>query len=315
MAQTGMQELARRLREKDRRALARAITLVENGQPGTRELIAALHPSLRNIPVTGFTGPPGVGKSTLVNAFVKHLRERNQTVAVIAIDPSSPLTGGAILGDRIRMGTHTADEGVFIRSLSSRGQSGGLSLACLRTASLMDAAGFDHIIIETVGAGQSETDITALAGIRIVVLAPGLGDDIQAIKAGILEIADILVVNKSDLPNAASTTEQLRAMLKLRRTELGPTPVIETCATSSTGIDMLVKAICDSKKPAALNAGSQALHLLRATVLHHLRQSIMDTANPQLVKLAKDLRSGKLGEYETIRTALSEITRKMGKPD
>lgn len=163
--------------------------------------------------VIGITGPPGGGKSTLVSALIKQLRARGHTVAVVAVDPSSPFTGGAVLGDRIRMGEHQADEGMFIRSLASRGHLGGLARAAGDVVDVFDAAGFDTIIVETVGAGQSEVEVTRIADTRLVVCPPGLGDDIQAIKAGVLEIADAFVVSKSDLPDAQRTENELRSML------------------------------------------------------------------------------------------------------
>ena len=202
-------------------ALARAISIVERDGPTVSALLKAIQPHLGRAIVVGFTGPPGAGKSTLVNAFIGEMRGRGRTVAVAAVDPSSPITGGAVLGDRIRMAEHTMDAGVFIRSLASRGHLGGLSASAARVADLMDAAGFDVIVLETVGAGQSEVEMAEMADVRIVISAPGLGDDVQAIKAGILEIADILVVNKSDLPLAKRTVGQLQACWPCARRATG----------------------------------------------------------------------------------------------
>jgi LAO/AO transport system kinase len=179
----------------DRAALARAITAVENETAEAPLVLKAIRPALGRASVVGFTGAPGAGKSTLVSAYVAELRRRNLGVGVVAVDPSSPITGGALLGDRIRMTAHATDPGVFIRSLASRGHLGGLSRTASRVIDVMDAAGKDVVLVETVGAGQSEVEIADVADVRVVVLAPGLGDEIQAIKAGILEIADILVVN------------------------------------------------------------------------------------------------------------------------
>ncbi|PZP93609.1 MAG: methylmalonyl Co-A mutase-associated GTPase MeaB [Variovorax paradoxus] len=197
----------------DRRAVAHAITALENDSPAAMGIRASVGAHVGRAHVIGITGPPGGGKSTLVSALIKQLRARGHTVAVVAVDPSSPFTGGAVLGDRIRMGEHQADEGMFIRSLASRGHLGGLARAAGDVVDVFDAAGFDTIIVETVGAGQSEVEVTRIADTRLVVCPPGLGDDIQAIKAGVLEIADAFVVSKSDLPDAQRTENELRSML------------------------------------------------------------------------------------------------------
>ncbi len=198
-----------------RRALARALTLVESGDAQAAPLLAALYPHTGRAHLVGITGAPGTGKSSLVNRLALDLRAQGRTVGIIAIDPTSPFTGGAILGDRIRMRDLSGDFGIFIRSMASRGNLGGLSRATADATKLLDAAGFDVVLIETVGAGQAEVDIARHAQTVVVVEAPGFGDDVQAIKAGILEIADILVVNKSDDPRARNTVSALRAMLDL----------------------------------------------------------------------------------------------------
>jgi LAO/AO transport system kinase len=228
-------------------ALARAISLVDNEHPVTKDILSAIQPHLGKALVVGFTGPPGAGKSTLVNRFISEMRRQHKHVGVVAVDPSSPITGGAVLGDRIRMGEHTLDPGVFIRSLASRGHLGGLSVSAARIVDLMDAAGRDVIILETVGTGQSEVEMAEIADVRIVVLAPGLGDDVQAIKAGILEIADILVVNKSDLPLAKQTARQLKGMLALRVESERQVPVIETNALDGMGVSVLSEAVVDQQ--------------------------------------------------------------------
>lgn len=219
----------------DVRALSRCITLAED-----RDLGAAVRrrilPLTGRAGIVGFTGAPGVGKSTLVDVYIAELRRVGLSVAIAAIDPSSPVTGGAVLGDRVRMHRHTADPGVFIRSIASRGHLGGVSESIHWTIDVMDAAGRDIIIIETVGTGQSEVEIAEIADICVVVNAPGLGDDIQAIKAGLLEIADVLVVNKSDTPLADLAAKQLRSMLKLRDKQRQDIPVIMTSATQGHGI-------------------------------------------------------------------------------
>ena len=219
-------------------ALARCITLMETGGPTADLVHQRICRHVGHAAVIGFTGAPGAGKSTLIDAYIGVLRARGLKVAVAAVDPSSPISGGAILGDRVRMRRHAEDSGVFIRSMASRGHLGGLSESIHRIVDVMDAAGRDFIIIETVGTGQSEVEVAEIAGLCVVVNAPNMGDDVQAMKAGVLEIADVLVVNKADLPLARRTTEQLKNMLKLRREKLD-VPVIETVATKETGIDTL----------------------------------------------------------------------------
>jgi LAO/AO transport system ATPase/phenylacetic acid degradation protein PaaD len=224
----------------DRRAVARAITALENDSPAAMGIRASVGAHVGRAHVIGVTGPPGGGKSTLVSALIRQLRARGHTVAVVAVDPSSPFTGGAVLGDRIRMGEHQADEGVFIRSLASRGHLGGLARAAGDVVDVFDAAGFDTIIVETVGAGQSEVEVTRIADTRLVVCPSGLGDDIQAIKAGVLEIADAFVVSKADLPDAQRTENELLSMLTLRRGQATTPPVLKTAATIGEGLGELV---------------------------------------------------------------------------
>ena len=203
----------------DRSVLARGITIVENDLNGAEEIISKIEEKTGNAFILGITGPPGAGKSTFTSSFVTELRKQNLKIGIIAVDPSSPFTGGAVLGDRIRMRVHTKDENVFMRSLGSRGALGGLSLKTSRIVSLMDAFGMDVIIVETVGVGQSETEISKTADMTAVILAPGFGDDIQALKAGILEIADIFIVNKSDLAGADKLELELKQTLKLNYTD------------------------------------------------------------------------------------------------
>jgi LAO/AO transport system kinase len=193
--------------------------------------------------VLGFTGPPGAGKSTLVNAYTRHARSQGMTIGIIAVDPSSPVSGGAILGDRIRMTATLDDDGVFMRSLASRGHLGGLSPAAVRVIDALDAAGKDLILIETVGTGQSEIDVAEVADVRVLVTAPGLGDDIQAMKAGLIEMADILVVNKADREGADRTVQQLKGALALRSPDRQEVPVLKTTATTGAGIEALAAAV------------------------------------------------------------------------
>ncbi len=243
MSAVASDSLAARLLGGEPAALARAISRVESGAPEALEILRAIHPHLGRGASIGVTGVPGAGKSTLVNALVHALRNDGHRVGVIAVDPSSPISGGAILGDRVRMGDHDLDRDVFIRSLATRGERGGLSVAAARVVDLMDAAGFGRVILETVGAGQSEVDVADVADARVVVCAPGLGDDIQAVKAGILEIADVLVVNKSDNPAARALVGELRAALKLRGRDRAAVSVVETVATEPRGIGELLAAV------------------------------------------------------------------------
>ena len=244
-------ELARRFHAGDIRALARAISLVERRDPSVRELESPPEGAKNSAEVVGFTGAPGTGKSTLVDALVALLRKQGKSVSVIATDPNSPFTGGAILGDRIRMQRHALDPKVFIRSMGARGHLGGLSLATREAIRLLGAFGFEQVILETVGVGQSELEVAAVADTTVVVLTPNLGDGVQMIKAGILEIADIFVVNKADLDGHQRVAMELRAMLSLnapRATGAGGTkawkpPIIPTVAVRQEGIDELWAAV------------------------------------------------------------------------
>ena len=231
------------LRAGDRREIAASVTDLERLSPAAPALLQAMQPYLGHARVVGITGPPGAGKSTLVNAVIQTARADNRRVAVIAVDPSSPISGGSILGDRIRMTAALDDDGVFVRSLSSSGYLGGLSPAAVRIIDALDAAGFDLILLETVGTGQSEVDVAEVADVRVVVSAPGLGDDIQAMKSGLLEIADILVVNKGDREGADRTMHQLMGALSISETGRGTVPVLKTTATTGEGIKALVSAI------------------------------------------------------------------------
>lgn len=228
----------------DRRAIGRAISALENGGESAYAIRRGIAVRQGAAHVIGVTGPPGAGKSTLVSAMIRCLRERGLTVAVVAVDPSSPFTGGAVLGDRVRMGERQSDEGVFIRSLASRGHLGGLATAASDVIDLFDAAGFDVVLVETVGAGQSEVEITRYADTRIVVCPPGLGDDVQAIKAGILEIADVFVVTKADLPDSRKTESDLRAMLALRKDKNALPSVLKVVGTTGEGVDGLAEVLC-----------------------------------------------------------------------
>jgi LAO/AO transport system kinase len=235
--------LSDRVRSGDLLSIARAISLIENGWSGTDMFLYLLGPERRNVPVVGFTGPPGAGKSTLISAYIRVLRDLGQRVAVVSVDPSSPTSGGAILGDRLRMHEHHADRGVFIRSVATRGHLGGLCRSIKDMVRILRAAIWDSIILETVGTGQSEIEVSRVADIAVVVNTPGFGDDVQAIKAGVLEIADVLVVNKAELPGAPAAIRDLESMLKLRPAGRDGVPVIATTATTGAGVAELRAAI------------------------------------------------------------------------
>jgi len=305
-----VEALAARLKAGEPAALARAITVVENARPGADELLALLRLEAGGALSIGVTGPPGAGKSTLISALIMALRQDDRRVAVLAVDPSSPLTGGAILGDRTRMGEHTADPGVFIRSISSRGHLGGLSAAVYDIVDLVDAAAWDVVIVETVGAGQSETEIAGVADVRVVVLAPGLGDDVQAIKAGILEIADVMVVNKADRDDAERTARQLEGMLDLRADDAVPVEVLLTTATERKGIDDLLKVIdghieVSDPEHRRRRRAERLRGAIAANAGDMVRQAVLDGSGPVLEAEIAEVLAGR----KSIRAALPAAIR------
>jgi LAO/AO transport system kinase len=284
-------DLAKRLLEGDKRALARAISLVENDDPAGWELVREIYPSTGRAAVVGFTGPPGVGKSTLIAALTKAQRARGRQVAVLSIDPSSPFTQGALLGDRIRLAEHFLDVGVFIRSMANRGALGGLSEAALQAALLMDAAGKDDVFLETVGVGQAEVDIIDHADTIVLVLQPGSGDSIQALKAGIMEIPDVIVVNKADHPLTDTMVREVRGVLSLAPHEGWRPPIVRVEAARGEGVDELAEQLAAHRahieregtlsQRRRRNLMNEVLALATARMRRRLEESVRDDAEVQ----------------------------------
>jgi len=305
-----------RLRSGDPRALARAISIVENRQPGHSELLKALFPHTGHARVLGLTGAPGAGKSTLVDQLAKHYRKASQTVGIIAVDPTSPYTGGAILGDRIRMQDHHADPGIFIRSMATRGSLGGLARATSDVAAVLDASGRDLILVETVGVGQDEIDIVRLADITVVMLVPGMGDDVQTIKAGIMEIADIFVINKSDRDGAERVEREIRAMQSLETRKDGWTPpIVKTVASEGAGTEELAAAVADYE--AYLKKENLLLQKnvenWRERLVEMLRDAMLEQARSQIDGHRLDRYAAEIAEHKRDPYSLiEEIVKKAG---
>ncbi|HUV98143.1 MAG TPA: methylmalonyl Co-A mutase-associated GTPase MeaB [Candidatus Paceibacterota bacterium] len=296
------QQLVNAVLKGDRRAVARTITLIENNSPEAQEIVSSLYPYTGKAQIIGVTGPGGAGKSTLVEKLVRELRRRGKTVGVIAVDPTSPFSGGAFLGDRIRMQDLSTDAGVFIRSMATRNNPGGLAKATKDAVRILDAAGKDVVIVETVGAGQSEVDIIKIAQTIIVVLAPGLGDEIQAIKAGIMEIGDIFVVNKADRENASKTATDIQAMLGLSNAKDRWCPaIVKTIATKGEGTNQLLEKIDEHRK--CLAEGEATLRQKRM-VETELVEAIKQKTAEQIIKALK-----KSGELEKLISQI--LTRQM----
>lgn len=269
-----MPEWARQIRSGNVRALARAASAIENRTPEADALLRELFPHTGNALVMGITGPPGAGKSTLADGIIRLLRCEEQRVGVIAVDPTSPYSGGAILGDRIRMQSHYADPGVFIRSMATRGHLGGLAPATTDMALLFDAAGMDVVIVETVGVGQDEVDIVRLADVTAVVLVPGMGDDVQAIKAGIMEIAGVFLINKADQPGADRLEREIHAMLGLAHHDGPAPPVVRVVASEGAGIAEALDAIRSVAGSRAGNGRSE--HIWRRRLLEMYRERLLN---------------------------------------
>jgi LAO/AO transport system kinase len=291
----------------DIRALARAASWIEERRADAEALLRELFPRTGRALILGVTGAPGAGKSSLCDQIVRTLRDEGKTVGVVAVDPSSPYTGGAILGDRIRMQRHHADEGVFIRSMATRGWLGGLARATTEMTMLFDAAGFDVVIVETVGVGQDEVEIARLAGVTMVVLVPGMGDDVQAIKAGIIEIADVFVINKSDLPGAEKLERELNNYLGLSHRPDGWTPkIVHTVATDGKGIAEVVAAAREYQAQGAANSHLAEIwsHRLREM----LRERLLDRLpEEEFLSAGRDVAEKRRDPYSILHDWLKRL--------
>jgi LAO/AO transport system kinase len=307
------------IRAGNLRALSRAITAVENRTADSHELLKALFAHSGRARVVGLTGSPGAGKSTLVDALAGEYRRRQKTVGIIAIDPTSPYTGGAILGDRIRMQSHTGDNGTFIRSMATRGALGGLSSTTADVATVMDAAGRDLVLIETVGVGQDEVNIVRLADITLVILVPGMGDDVQSIKAGIMEIADIFVINKSDRDGADRVEREIKAMQSLsQRHDSWTPPVVKTVASTGAGVLELAAAIDQYEE--FLKTSELGRERRVANWRNRLREMLRDEVLRQIVsgaftdeavsRYAEQVASHQRDPYSLIGEIVGELTRR-----
>jgi LAO/AO transport system kinase len=310
-----LDELAAGVRGGDRRALARAISLVEDGDPLSYDLVRELYPETGSAFVVGVTGPPGVGKSSLISALVRHVREAGRTVGVISVDPSSPFTHGALLGDRIRLSDHFLDPEVYIRSMGTRGHLGGLSEAALQAALLLDAAGKDLVLLETVGAGQSEVEVIGIADTVLLVLMPGSGDSVQALKAGIMEIPDVIAINKMDHPAAKTMLNEVRSILALDRDRDWRPPIVLTEAVRGENVPELWGRIEEHRahlESAGLleerrrkNLAGEVFAVATSRAKEHLQATV--TEKPDLAQLLDRVQSRELDPLSAVREILEQV--------
>ena len=307
--------LAAGVREGDRRALARAITLIENGDPLAYDLVREVYPETGSAYVVGITGPPGVGKSSLIAALVRRIREAGRTVGVISVDPSSPFTKGALLGDRIRLSEHFLDPGVFIRSMGTRGHLGGLAEATLQALLVLDAAGKDIVFVETVGTGQSEVEVIGIADTVLLVLMPGSGDSIQALKAGIMEIPDVIAINKKDHPAAKTMMNEVRSILTLDKERAWKPPIVLTEAISDEGVaDLWAKVeahrayldeegLLDERR--SRNLAGEVFAVASARAKAHLERAV--EGDPELRRLLDEVQKRELDPLTAVREIMDKV--------
>jgi LAO/AO transport system kinase len=312
-----LDELTAGVRAGDRRALARAISLVENGDALGSPLVHELYPDTGRAAVIGVTGPPGVGKSSLIAALVRHIREGGKTVGVVSVDPSSPFSRGALLGDRIRLSDHFLDPGVYIRSMGTRGHQGGLAEATLQAVLLLDASGKDVVFVETVGAGQSEVEVTGIADTVLLVLMPGSGDSVQALKAGIMEIPDVIAINKLDHPAAKTMLNEVRSVIRLAGPDERRPPIVLTEALSGTNVPELWEKLeehragleehgeLDARRRRNLAAEVFAVASSRART--HLESAVAD--DPELERLLESVQRRELDPLTAVREILEKVFR------
>jgi LAO/AO transport system kinase len=316
-----LQHWVDRIRAGEVRALARAISTIEDNRPESRELLKALFNFTGRARVIGLTGAPGAGKSTLVDQLAREYRKQERTVGILAVDPTSPYTGGAILGDRIRMQSHHADAGIYIRSMATRGNLGGLARATTDAATVLDAAGKDIVLIETVGVGQDEIDIVRLADVTVVILVPGMGDDVQTIKAGIMEIADIFVINKSDREGADRVEREIRSMQSLAiRSDKWTPPIVKTVAMDGKGVPELAAAIVNYEqfleqkdlllKKKISNWRERLIEMLRDGLLERLLNERLP--EEEIARLAAEIAEHKRDPYTLVEELVEDKTHHGG---
>ncbi|MGH3132591.1 MAG: methylmalonyl Co-A mutase-associated GTPase MeaB [Gaiellaceae bacterium] len=309
-----LDELTRGIRAGDRRALARAISLVENGDPLAYPLVRELYPETGRAAVIGVTGPPGVGKSSLIAALVEHVRGMERTVGVVSVDPSSPFSRGALLGDRIRLSDHFLDPGVYIRSMGTRGHLGGLAETTLQAVLLLDASGKDLVFVETVGAGQSEVEVTGIADTVLLVLMPGSGDSVQALKAGIMEIPDVIAVNKLDHPAAKTMLNEVRSIVGLADLDRRP-PIVLTEALRGENVPELWEKLEDHRAALARdgelderrrrNLSREVFAVASSRAKAHLESAVAD--DPELQRLLEQVRQRQLDPLTAVREILEKV--------
>ena len=310
-----LEQLAAGVREGDRRALARSISLVENGDSTSYELVRELYPETGSAFVIGVTGPPGVGKSSLISSLVRHVREQERTVGVISVDPSSPFTHGALLGDRIRLSDHFLDPGVYIRSMGTRGHLGGLAEATLQAALLLDAAGKELIFLETVGAGQSEVEVIGIVDTVLLVLMPGSGDSVQALKAGIMEIPDVIAINKMDHPAAKTMQNEVRSILSLDRDREWKPPIVLTEAMRGENVPQLWEKIEEHRgfldedgrldERRRRNLAGEVFALASSRAKTHLQAAVAD--DTELRRLLEEVQARELDPLSAVREILEKV--------